>query len=165
MPLTYVGLGSNLGDRLSFIRKAVEEINSLESTEVILSSAVYETEPWGNPGQGKYLNSVIKVNTGLKPEIFLKNLKDLEYKIGREKRNKWTAREIDIDILFYDDEIIETGEMKIPHPQIENRRFVLIPLNEIAPGMIHPGLKKSISALVDETKDDLGVEIFSKMES
>ena len=157
MQTVYLGLGSNKGERISYIEKAIEEISRLPETKIFVRSAVYETEPWGNIEQEDYLNSVIGIQTELNAEDLLKELKSIEKLIGRKENKKWSAREIDIDLLFYGNEIIDKDHMKVPHGQIENRKFVLVPLNEIAPEFMHPVFKKSISQLLEDTTDKLKV--------
>lgn len=157
MQKVYLGLGSNKGERISFIEKAVAEIESLPGTEIFIKSDIYETEPWGNTEQDDYLNTVIGIRTEIAAEDLLFELKRIEKQIGRMGNKKWSEREIDIDILFYGNEIIENENMTVPHGQIENRRFVLVPMNEIAPDHIHPVFKKSISELLGSTTDNLKV--------
>jgi len=157
MQTVYLGLGSNKGERISYIEKAIEEISGLPETKIFVRSGIYETEPWGNIEQEDYLNSVIGIQTELNAEDLLKELKSIEKLIGRKENKKWSEREIDIDLLFYGNEIIDKDHMKVPHGQIENRRFVLVPMNEIAPGFMHPVFKKSISQLLEDTTDKLKV--------
>ncbi len=157
MAIAYLGLGSNVGERIVFMENAMSEIGRIKDTRITKSAAVYETEPWGNVRQDDYLNSAVEIETGLNAENLLKELKSIEKKLGRTANKKWSEREIDIDLLFYGNEIIQNDFMKIPHPQIENRRFVLIPMNEIAPGFIHPILGKTISELLNITDDNLKV--------
>ena len=157
MQTVYLGLGSNKGERISYIEKAIEEISGLPETKIFVRSGVYETEPWGNIEQEDYLNSVLGIQTELNAEDLLKELKSIEKHIGRKENKKWSEREIDIDLLFYGNEIIDKDHMKVPHGQIENRRFVLVPMNEIAPGFMHPVFKKSISQLLEDTTDILKV--------
>lgn len=157
MQTVYLGLGSNKGERISYIEKAIEEISGLPETKIFVRSGIYETEPWGNIEQEDYLNSVIGIQTQLNAEDLLKELKSIEKHIGRKENKKWSEREIDIDLLFYGNEIIDKDHMKVPHGQIENRRFVLVPMNEIAPGFMHPVFKKSISQLLEDTTDILKV--------
>lgn len=157
MKEVYLGLGSNKGERISFIEKAVSEIGNLPGTEIFTRAGIYETEPWGNIEQDDYLNTVIGINTTMNAEELLKELKRIEKHIGRMENKKWSEREIDIDLLFYGDDIIDNDNMIVPHGHIENRRFVLVPMNEIAPDLIHPVFKKSISQLLDSTTDNLKV--------
>ena len=153
-------LGSNLGDRLSNLNEAYNKIS--ESTrEILISSSIYETEPWGFQHQNLFLNQVLVVNTDLSPESLLHLLFNIEKELGRKRRQKsFQARIIDIDILFYDDLIISTNKLKIPHPKLHERRFVLEPLNEILPYLIHPVLLKSVARLLKESKDPLLVRKF-----
>jgi len=156
-------LGSNLGDRLSNLNKAYNKIS--ESTrEILVSSSIYETEPWGFQHKNLFLNQVLVVNTDLSPESLLHLLLKIEKELGRKRRQKrFQARIIDIDILFYDDLIISTNKLKIPHPKLHERRFVLEPLNEILPDLIHPVLLKSVARLLKESKDPLLVrKLFEK---
>ena len=155
MLTAYLGLGSNKGERISYIQKAIAEIKKIPGIVVLKFSGIYETEPWGVENQPDYLNSVLEIKTGLDAEILLKELKDIEKRIGRIQSAKWSEREIDIDLLFYGNEIIEKDFMTVPHPQIEKRKFVLIPMNEIAPDFIHPLLKEKISELLINTNDPL----------
>ena len=157
MQTVYLGLGSNKGERISYIEKAIEEISGLPETKMFVRSGIYETEPWGNIEQEDYLNSVIGIQTELNAEDLLKELKSIEKFIGRKENKKWSEREIDIDLLFYGNEIIDKDHMKVPHGQIENRRFVLVPMNEIAPGFMHPVFKKNISQMLEDTTDKLKV--------
>lgn len=165
MPKSYLGLGSNIGDRISYIENALTEISKIPDTKVVKMSSVFETEPWGEIRQDDFLNSVIEIDTKLDAENLLKELKDIEKRLGRNKTAKWSEREIDIDLLFYGNEIIENGVMNVPHLQIENRRFVLLPMAEIAGNFVHPVLKKSISELLKETSDELNVIKFQTVKN
>ena len=151
--MIYLGLGSNIGDKLSFIKSAEEEIAKLKDTIVLRSSSVYITEPWGVTSQEEFLNSVIEIESSLEPEELLKELKEIEIVLGRKNREKWFEREIDIDILFYGDLKITNSIVNIPHPEIQNRKFVLVPLCELNPGFIHPELNCSLESLLKNTKD------------
>jgi len=155
-----LGLGSNLGLRKRFINKAVNEISQLEGFKVIALSPLYETGPWGLKSQRKFINCVLIGLSCLKPGELLEKLLIIEKKLGRKKRVKWGPREIDLDILFYGRKIIKSGKPVIPHPMIQERNFVLVPLNEIAPNMVHPVLKKKISTLLAACKDKSKVKIY-----
>ena len=165
MPVAYLGLGSNIGERISYIERAMEEIRKIKNTKVLKESSVYETEPWGISDQDHYLNTAVEIETELEPDILLIEIKRIETRIGRTGNKRWSEREIDIDILFYGEDILENEFMKIPHAQIENRKFVLIPLNEIAPKLIHPVFKKSINELLKESRDNLQVFKFKSEKS
>lgn len=153
----FLGLGSNVGDRLKFIELAIERIGAIEGVELTKKASVYETEPWGVQDQGFFLNSAVEIETSLTAEELHKEIKTIEQDLGRENRGKWEQREIDIDLLFYGDEIIDTDTLKIPHNRIEDRRFVLVPLAELDAEFVHPVLKKNIAELLSETSDNLEV--------
>jgi dihydroneopterin aldolase/2-amino-4-hydroxy-6-hydroxymethyldihydropteridine diphosphokinase len=128
----YLGIGSNLGDRRKTIKLAVKEINNLKETKVIKLSRIIETEPVGGPvGQPKFLNAALKIKTGLSPRILLKELKQIEKNFGRKKAVRFGPRIIDLDILFYGSEIINSKNLNIPHPRIFEREFVTRPLLEV----------------------------------
>lgn len=165
MPTAYLGLGSNKGERISFIETAITEIAGIEKTKLIRTSSVYETEPWGIKGQGDYLNSAAEIRTDLSAEELLRALKGIESRIGRTVTAKWSEREIDIDLLFYGNDVLNNETIHVPHAEIENRKFVLIPMNELAPDLIHPVLNRSISELLLETSDDLKVMKYSLIKS
>jgi len=157
--IVYLALGTNLGDRLANLKQAIAALTP--QMEVRAKSGVYETPPWGFEDQPKFLNQVIKVNTYLDPEPLLKHLKRLEVALGRQESFPNGPRLIDMDILFYDDLTLETPMLVIPHPRLHERAFVLVPLMDIAPGLIHPGLGLSVAQLV-ETVDLRGVNLFRK---
>jgi dihydroneopterin aldolase/2-amino-4-hydroxy-6-hydroxymethyldihydropteridine diphosphokinase len=132
MATCYLGIGSNLGDRRKTIKLAVKEINNLKETKVIKLSGIIETKPVGGPvGQPKFLNAALKITTGLSPRILLKELKQIEKNLGRKKAVRFGPRIIDLDILFYGNEIIDSKNLKIPHPRIFKREFVTRPLLEV----------------------------------
>lgn len=157
MPIVYICIGSNVGNRIVFLKKAISEIKNLNGIVLRNLSSVYETEPWGYKEQGYFLNQVIEIETKKKPAALLKKLKETEKKLGRSEGKKWQEREIDIDILFYGDYIIKKRGLEIPHPEIQNRKFVLIPLNEIAPAYIHPVLGNSMSEILRTLRDNNSV--------
>lgn len=132
MVTCYLGIGSNLGDRAKFIRLAITKIKTLKDTKVIQVSKIIESEPVGGPpGQGKFLNAALKIKTNLSALTLLKNLKKIEKDLGRTKTVRYGPRTIDLDILFYADNIINREELKIPHLKIFERKFVIKPLLEI----------------------------------
>ncbi|MDD5362627.1 MAG: 2-amino-4-hydroxy-6-hydroxymethyldihydropteridine diphosphokinase [Ignavibacteria bacterium] len=156
----FLGLGSNVGDRLEFIELTIDYIRKNKSIKFLKSSLIYETEPWGIKDQNKFLNCAVKIETDLTPSELLKFIKDTEEKVGRKKRGKWLEREIDIDILFYGDLIYDGGGLKIPHGEIQNRKFVLKPMLELAPDFTHPVLFKTMKKLYADTRDKSDVKIY-----
>ena len=143
----FLALGSNLGDRLANLRAAVDGLEP--EVSVLRQSKIYETPPWGFEDQRTFLNMVLQAETNLAPGKLLRFLKEIEVRLGREQSFRWGPRLIDIDILFYDDLVLDTSSMVIPHPRIPERAFVLVPLADIAPDLIHPVEKKSIRELLD----------------
>lgn len=149
----YLSIGSNKGNRYSFIKEALRLIQK-DIGEVILISKIYETKSWGFHSDD-FLNLCILIKSELIPAKLIIKLKNLEEKIGRERNNeKIEAREIDIDILFYSDEIVNQKDLIIPHQRLHLRNFVLYPLNDIAADFIHPILLKSVNKLLDECEDN-----------
>ncbi len=146
MQPVYIALGANLGNRKKNLSDALTAL-SKELTHVKQSS-IYETEPWGYLNQPRFLNMVAEIDTSLLPKDLLSYLKDIETQMGRQETFKNGPRIIDLDILFYGDCIINTKELVIPHPRIQERGFVLVPLNEIAKGFIHPVLKLTVQEML-----------------
>jgi 2-amino-4-hydroxy-6-hydroxymethyldihydropteridine diphosphokinase len=155
--LVYLGLGSNIGDKVNFIKSAETGISKLTGTKVLRSSSIYKTEPWGIKNQDFFLNSVLEIETTLEPQVLLSELKKIESELGRKKRNKWYEREIDIDILFFNNLVISNRFVNIPHPEIQNRNFVLIPMCELNPDFFHPVLDRTVKDLLNDSKDNSGV--------
>ena len=157
---TFLLLGTNMGDRMAQLdrsRKAIgDEIGTLRN-----ASPVYETDAWGNENQPCYLNQVVEVATTLAPQVLLSTVNGIEKRMGRVRINKWEARVIDIDILYYADRIIDAPNLQVPHPHLPDRRFALVPLLDIAPGFIHPVLGKSTAELLEQTTDHLAVRLFN----
>ena len=163
MATTYIGVGSNLGDTKANIQKAIKTIEESKILQDIQTSSFYLTEPVGPKNQPDFLNLVIKGQTNLEPFELLGSLLDIEDKLGRKRKEKWGPRKIDLDILFYDDITLKQRDLIIPHSEIENRRFVLIPLKEISPDLKHPVLNKNISELLEDTKDHSKVEPYGRV--
>jgi 2-amino-4-hydroxy-6-hydroxymethyldihydropteridine diphosphokinase len=135
----HIGLGANLGDRERNIRRALALLNEMNVARVKRVSRLIETEPVGGPeGQGMYLNGAAEIETDLSPYDLLEALKTIEVSVGRMERERWAPREIDLDILLYENEIVRAPTLEIPHPRMCQREFVLRPLAEIAPGLVHP---------------------------
>ncbi len=140
--IVYLALGSNLGDRLANLKEAIAALTP--QMDVKAKSQVYETPPWGYEDQPKFLNQVVRAKTYLEPEQLLKHLKRLEVALGRKESFRNGPRLIDIDILFYDDLVLNTSALVIPHPRLQERAFVLLPLMDIDPELVHPVSKKSV---------------------
>jgi 2-amino-4-hydroxy-6-hydroxymethyldihydropteridine diphosphokinase len=147
-------IGGNLGDRTGHLKQAVEQIGMLVG-EVEKTSALYETAAWGVVEQPDYLNQGLVVLTEMDALTLLHTVLEIERRIGRIRQQKWGARVIDIDIIFFNEEMISMPELKVPHPQLQNRQFVLTPLQEIIPDWEHPVLHKTISALQQQCTDPL----------
>ena len=158
MTMLYLLLGGNIGDKERIFSEALAILNNRVG-EIQLQSAVYETEPWGFESPDLFWNQAIEISTNLSPEEVLAQTQMIEQELGRiRKENKYSSRVIDIDILFYGDQIINRENLIIPHPRIQERKFALVPLNEIAPELIHPVFHKSIRQLLEESTDPLKVE-------
>ena len=152
----YLLTGGNLGNRkqnLDAARRAIGETCG----EILSVSSLYETAAWGKKDQPPFLNQALKIRTALQPTELLYQILLIERQMGRQRKEKYGARIIDIDILFYNKVQIISAELRVPHPEIQNRRFALIPLKEIAPRLIHPIFKKTIGTLLKECKDPLEV--------
>lgn len=153
----YLLLGSNLGDSIANIKQAVEIIQT-NVGQVKNSSSLYKSAAWGNCNQPDFYNQVIVIDCPFSPRQLLENITVIENVLGRRRLEKWGSRTIDIDILFFGDTIVEEVDLIIPHIELHNRRFTLMPLMEIAPDFIHPRLKKSIAKLFQNLTDILPVQ-------
>lgn len=159
MKQVFLGIGSNLGNREENLNNALRMIKE-EVGNVLISSSVYETEPWGFDSDNQFLNMVVKTETILEPPALLSALLDMEKSMGRTRdEEQYSSRVIDIDVLFYEDLDIAYHNLRIPHPHIQDRRFVLVPLVEIAPEFIHPVLQKSVNDLLETCTDNSAVRI------
>lgn len=156
--LAYLGVGSNLGDKIEQCRKAISEVLAIPGHRLIAQSSFYKTQPVGYPNQDWFINGVIQIETDLEPQELLRRLKEIEFKMGRKETTRWGPRSIDLDLLLYDDLEMKTEELEIPHPRLKERQFVLIPLVEISPNLIHPTLGKTMKELLLEIREDQGVE-------
>ena len=144
--VVYIGLGSNLGDRGKYLREAKEAISNLPDTSIDKESLIRPTKPLGVRDQPDFLNQVIRISTSLSAEKLLGELLNIELKLGRIRRKKWGPREIDLDILFYNDQMIDKPNLKVPHPEILNRYFLIEQLAEIASELVHPITKRKIGS-------------------
>jgi 2-amino-4-hydroxy-6-hydroxymethyldihydropteridine diphosphokinase len=156
MHSVYLITGSNQGDRAAQLALVLKELIGYAGT-VIRTSAVYETEAWGLKGLPPHLNQAILLETALEPEALLVVLQQIEQKLGRVRQERWGVRAVDIDIIYFDDRIIELPQLTVPHPLLQERNFVLVPLTEIASGYIHPVFRKTNETLLKESLDTLKV--------
>lgn len=152
-------LGGNMGDRLKYLEKAVKQIDS-RIGEVVSVSGVFQTQSWGKTDEPDYLNQAVKLRTDKPARQVLEHALAIERDLGRERKEKWGSRTIDIDILFYGDAVINEPDLIVPHPGLPHRRFALEPLSEIAGNFVHPVLRKTISDLKNDVSDDLIVKKF-----
>jgi len=159
MAEVYLALGSNLGDRRQYL---IQAVNSLQEKDKILMIApLYRSSAYGYTNQPDFLNTALLLETTAKPFDLLKFLKSIEESVGRKQRIRWGPREIDLDIIFYDDEVLNTPDLVIPHPDFHNRRFVLQPLADIAPDFISPTHRKSVKELLNKCADKTTITLIA----
>ena len=159
----YIGIGSNLGDRKANSLEAIDRVSKLPGTRIVRASSLYESEPLGD-AKTWFVNSVIEIETEFPPDELLKKLKAIEKAMGRKrvKGKRWGSRVIDLDILLSNQDVVEKRSLRIPHPEMHKRRFVLLPLAELAPHVVHPQLGQSVSALLANVKDDKRVSLLPR---
>jgi 2-amino-4-hydroxy-6-hydroxymethyldihydropteridine diphosphokinase len=152
----FIGIGSNLGNRRAQYQKALARIAVLPKTRIVKTSSLYESEPIGD-AKNWYINGVIEIETDFSPPQLLHRLQEIELALGRKRTaetKKWSSRKIDLDILLFDNQTVDSRTLKVPHPELHNRRFVLLPLCELAPHLTHPRLGVTITDLLVSLKDD-----------
>ncbi|MBI4535924.1 MAG: 2-amino-4-hydroxy-6-hydroxymethyldihydropteridine diphosphokinase [Ignavibacteriae bacterium] len=150
----FLGLGSNLGERQKYLNSAARELQKLPNTSVVWTSSIYETDPYGKPDQPKFLNAAVELETSLMPGELYEEVKAIENRLGRSSTERWGPREIDIDILVYDGLVHKDERVTVPHPELEKRKFVLLPMSEIAPDLVHPTSGLTISELLAACHDN-----------
>jgi 2-amino-4-hydroxy-6-hydroxymethyldihydropteridine diphosphokinase len=155
----YLSLGSNLGNKLRFLKEAISKIGESNKIAINRVSSVYETQPVGYENQEWFLNLVIEIKTSFMPRDLLDHVLSVEDQMGRKREIKWGPRNIDIDILLYDNQVMQSDRLTLPHPRMHERRFVLLPLSEIAPQLLHPQLKKSVKELLEGCEDKSKVRL------
>ncbi len=154
----FVGIGSNLGEKERNIRRAVDEIAAMPFTKLVTVSSLYDSEPAGEVEQGNFVNAVALIETDLPPKRLLWNLMLIEQRMGRVRTVRWGPRTIDLDIVLYGKSIVDEDGLQIPHPEMEKRAFVLIPLLEIEPDLFHPCTKEPIRKLLRKLKPHCSVK-------
>lgn len=159
----HLSLGSNLGDRLSQLRAAVQALAAVPKTSVTAVSRAYETAPWGETTQPAFLNAALTLETALTPEDLLLHAKTIERQLGREETYRWGPRVIDIDIILWGARVLRTDSLTIPHPEFRNRAFVLLPLREIAPYAVDPVTNKTVGELAASLEGTVAVDVFGEI--
>ena len=159
MAHAYIGFGSNIDDRLDYITQALRLLSEADNVSLAQVSSLYETEPVGYEEQEWFLNGVIAIETDLSVHWLLGSLKDIEQEVGRQHRMRWRPREVDLDLLIYDQCCINTPDLVVPHPEMHQRGFVLAPFAEIAPDVLHPIFQQNIRTLLSNLNDEKTVKL------
>lgn len=167
MAVVYLSIGSNLGDRVSHIQQAANLLKADIGVEILATSSFYETEPWGGGSKNWFVNAAIKIHTDLLPIELLRVTQNIEATLGRcrEEETRWGERTLDIDILFYDDLVFHNEILSIPHKFLHKRAYVLVPMLEIAPNMVHPVIQKNIGELHEALEDPEDVFLYGTVMS
>jgi len=158
-----LSLGSNIGDRLQFLKEAIAALENTRGIQIFEHSSVYETQPVDDTDQDFFLNLVVTGRTSLPPPGLLQAVKQIEQDLGRKKRPDKGPREIDIDIIFYGNEVIDEPELQIPHPRFQRRKFVLVPLIEMIPGFISPMHDQSVTELLEQCPDESYIQLYEHL--
>jgi 2-amino-4-hydroxy-6-hydroxymethyldihydropteridine diphosphokinase len=156
--ISFISLGSNMGNPVERCREGIEQLKAVKGSQVLRRSSFYRTEPVGFLDQEWFINAVIEMRTSLPARALMQELQAIESRMGRQKPVKWGPRIIDLDILFFGQEVIQTDDLAVPHPELHKRRFVLAPLHEIAPYAIHPAFGVSVAGLMERLSDKSKVE-------
>lgn len=160
MPTAYLLIGGNMGDREKYMEQAKEGLEELGNIQ--RSSRIYETAAWGVEDQPSFLNQAICLNTNFSPHNLLEETQRLERRLDRVREKVWHERTMDIDIIYYDDDVIDTKLLQVPHPRMQDRNFVLVPLAEIAPNLPHPILGKTTETLLHQCPDELQTKVWTR---
>lgn len=150
MAIAYLGLGSNIGDREANLSSAIQKISEVPGIEITKISSRYKTKPYGKTDQPDFMNMAVEVDTNLTPLDLLETVLGVEHELGRVRNEVWGPRNIDIDILLYEDLELQLTDLKVPHPEMHLRSFVIDPLNEIAPKREHPTLKLTVEQIKEQ---------------
>ena len=161
----FLGLGSNVGDREDYLRKAISILGDREDIQLNRISSIYETEPWGKTNQDFFLNQVAEIETELDPWELMAICQEIEKSLGREKNEKWGPRIIDIDLLLFGEQIVDEENLQVPHPRLSERWFVLIPLNEVASLMMIPGSGQTVQEALERCSDQGSVRLYKKVDA
>jgi 2-amino-4-hydroxy-6-hydroxymethyldihydropteridine diphosphokinase len=155
--MVFLGIGSNIGDRAGYLTKALEYLAELPGSSILNRSSVYESDPWGHQDQAPFLNQAVELETALEPRPLLDACQAIERRLGRERGEKWGPRTVDIDILLFDSRVVEQDGLRIPHARMTDRRFVLVPLAEIAADRTVPPGSRTVSEWLASCGDGGGV--------